>query len=414
MAVKWRLCFLLLGATTLNYLDRQTISIVAPVLQKDLHLTNESLGWLFAIFYYSYTFAQVGVGPLLDRVHLRWLYGGAVLAWSCVAALTGFAGGFAGLILFRFLLGIAESANWPGATRIVAGVMEPRERALGNGIFTSGTSVGALIAPAVILAITAAYGWRWAFILTGLLGSLWFLVWAFSTSSPKLEPIWRAPRTSADPRAESLAQIFKQIVSSPRFFPVLIVAVLINPCLYFSVNWLPTYFAQQRGLLPGAQLGWILTAIYLGLGLGNLLCGTGVLALTRRGHALAKARQTVFLLATLPLAVCAAVPFVPLAQAIVILVCVNIGLGVWTATYLTMAQDVCPKHISTSLGLLSGCGSLAGAFAMWAVGRVTQQTGSFLIPMTVFSAAAVTSAIAGCVRNNPRPLGALELKDGIA
>jgi MFS transporter, ACS family, aldohexuronate transporter len=414
MALKWRLCLLLLGATTLNYLDRQTMSIVAPILQKDLHLTNESLGWLFAVFYYSYTFSQMAVGPLLDRSHLRWIYGSAVLAWSCVAAMTGLATGFAALILFRLLLGMAEAANWPGATRIVAGVFEPRERALGNGIFTSGTSVGALIAPAVILTITSTFGWRWAFILTGLLGTVWFVLWALSTRSPKLEPVWQTPRSESEPRTESLSQVLKQIVSSPRFFPVLVVAVLINPCLYFSVNWLPTYFAQQRGLLPGAQLGWILTAIYLGLGLGNLLCGTGVLAFTRRGYSLPKARQAVFLLATLPLIACAAVPFVRLGEAILILVFVNVGLGVWTAMYLTMVQDVCVTHISSSLGLLSGCGSLTGALAMWAVGKVTHQTGSFVIPMVVFSIAAVLSAIAGCVRNSERALAKVELKDGIA
>jgi cyanate permease len=172
----------------------------------------------------------------------------------------------------------------------------------------------------------------------------------------------------------------------------------VNPCLYFSVNWLPTYFAQQRGLSPGWQLGWILTAIYLGLGLGNVLCGAGVLALTRRGHTLLAARRTVFLLATVPLAACAAVPLLPgLVEAMAVLVAVNLGLGIWIAMYLTMVQDVSPSHVSTALGLLSGCGSLAGALAMWAVGRITQHTASFLIPMLAFAVAAVLSAVAGCV-----------------
>lgn len=394
MPLKWRLCLLLLLATTLNYLDRQTMSIVAPILQKDMHLTNESLGWLFAVFYYSYTFSQMAVGPLLDRSHLRWVFGIAVLLWSAISAMTGLATGFAGLIVFRLLLGVAEGANWPGATRIVAGAMEPRERALGNGIFTSGTSVGALIAPALIFAITARLGWRWAFVLMGCAGGLWFVGWVLSTRSPELKPVWQAPR---EPGArENLKAVLIDIVKSPRFLPVLAVAVLINPCLYFSVNWLPTYFAQQRGLSPGTQLGWILTAIYLGIGLGNLLCGTGVLAFTRQGQSLPAARRTVFLLATVPLTACAAVPALGLGPAIAVLVAVNIGLGVWTAMYLTMAQAVSRAHVSTALGLLSGCGSLVGALAMWAVGKVTQHTGSFLIPMITFSIAAVLSAVAGC------------------
>src|SRR5947207_7791768 len=150
MAKKWQLCFVLFLATTLNYLDRQTMSIVAPAVQKEMHLDNEALGWLFAVFYYAYTFSQMAVGPLLDRLHLRWAFGAAVLLWSIVSALTGLASGFVSLIVFRMLLGITEAANWPAAIRIVARSMEPRERSLGNGMFTSGTSVGALVAPALI------------------------------------------------------------------------------------------------------------------------------------------------------------------------------------------------------------------------------------------------------------------------
>lgn len=396
MALKWKLCLLLFFATTLNYLDRQTMSILAPTLQKEMHLDNQALGWLFAVFYYSYTFAQFAVGPLLDRSHLRWAFGAAVIVWSTISGLTGLATGFTGFILFRLLLGVAEAANWPASIRIVARVLEPRERSLGNGTFTSGTSVGALIAPGLILAIAATFGWRWAFFLLGSLGALWLIAWLTLTRDPRLGPVWREPAEERRPDRAKLSVVLGDIVKSPRFFPVLAVAVLINPCLYFSVNWLPTYFAQQRGLTPGKQLGWILTAIYLGLDLGNLLCGAGVIALTRRGMSLLTARRAMFLAATIPLVACAAVPALPgLNEAVVVLIAVNIGLGIWVSTYLTMTQDIHPSHVSTALGLLSGCGSLVGALAMWAVGQVTQRTGSFLIPMLAFSVVASISALAG-------------------
>jgi MFS transporter, ACS family, hexuronate transporter len=215
LPAKWKLCILLFLATTLNYLDRQTLGILAPVIQEDLALDNEALGWLFAAFYYSYTFAQFGVGGLLDRWNLRWAYGIGVLAWSAAAALTALATGFAGLLIFRLLLGLTESVNWPAAMRIVARSLPPHERSLGNGIFTSGTSVGALIAPAVILGIAASAGWR-----------------------------------------------------------LFLVAILVNPCLYFLLNWLPTYFSQQHAV-PPEGLTWILTMIFLGLDLGYLFCGAG-------------------------------------------------------------------------------------------------------------------------------------------
>jgi ACS family hexuronate transporter-like MFS transporter len=395
LSTKWQLCIVLFLATTLNYLDRQTMSILAPALQKELRLDNEALGWLFAVFYYAYTFSHMAVGPIHDRSNLRWAFALAVFLWSLVSVLTGLANGFVALLIFRLSLGVVESANWPAGMRVVARLLEPRERALGNGIFTSVTSVGALIAPGIILGIAAMWGWRWAFVLIGSLGVFWICGWLLMTRDPKLMPVWREPLTPETAGLAGQRRIFLGIIRSPRFLPVLAVAVLVNPCLYFSVNWLPTYFAQQRGLSPGRQMGWILTAIYLGLDIGNIACGSAILALTRWGSGVQRARRIVFMLATVAVVCCAAVPILPMAGAVTALVTVNFGLGIWVAVYLTMAQEVSGTHVSTAIGILSGCGSLAGALAMWAVGRVTRQTASFAIPMSTVAVAAVLAALAG-------------------
>ena len=222
MALKWKLVGLLFLATTLNYLDRQTMSILAPILQKEMNLDNEALGWLFAVFYYTYTFSLFAVGPLLDRLHLRWAFGAAVLLWSAVSALTGLASGFVSLIVFRLLLGITEASNWPAAIRIVARTMEPRDRSLANGIFTSGTSIGALVAPALILAIASSMGWRWAFFLLGAAGAVWFVGWVLATQNPKLRPVWQEAPNDAETSRASLARVLVEIVKSPRFLPVLV------------------------------------------------------------------------------------------------------------------------------------------------------------------------------------------------
>ena len=395
LSKKWQLCIVLFLATTLNYLDRQTMSILAPALQKELHLDNEALGWLFAVFYYAYTFSQMAVGPILDRSNLRWAFASAVFLWSVVSVLTGLANGFVALLIFRLSLGVVESANWPAGMRVVARLLEPRERALGNGIFTSGTSVGALVAPGIILGISAVLGWRWAFVLIGSLGVFWICGWLLMTRDPGMTPVWREPPAPENARLAGQWRIFSGIAKSPRFLPVLAVAVLVNPCLYFSVNWLPTYFAQQRGLAPGRQMGWILTAIYLGLDIGNIACGSAILGLTRWGSGVQRARRIVFLLATVAVVFCGAVPVLPMAGAVTALVVVNFGLGIWVAVYLTMAQEVSSTHVSTAIGMLSGCGSLAGALAMWAVGRVTRQTASFAIPMSAVALAAALAALAG-------------------
>lgn len=387
----WILCILLFLATTLNYLDRQTMGILAPLVQKEMGLDNAALGWLFSIFYYSYTFAQFGVGALLDRWNLRWAFALAVLAWSAAAGLTGLAAGFASLMAFRLLLGVAESANWPAAMRIVARALPPRDRALGNGIFTSGTSVGALIAPSLILGIAAWWGWRWAFAAVAALGLVWLAVWVRFTAHPSFEKVWTGGEETARPAGGA----YRAILSSRAFWRVFAVTILVNPCLYFNVNWLPTYFVQERGMQPGKELGLALTLIYLGLDLGYLACGFGVRWLAARRPVL-QARRAVFLAATALLSLAAVTPHLADARlAVASLAVVNFAVGIWIAMYLTMAQEVSAENVSTAAGLLGGSGSLAGALAMWAVGRVTQETGSFAGPMAAVAVAGIVAAAAG-------------------
>jgi cyanate permease len=235
----------------------------------------------------------------------------------------------------------------------------------------------------------------------GALGFLWVPLWLFSTRRPELSSVWS--RTSAERQeAKGQGSIYGRLVRSSQFWYVLVVAVLINPCLYYSVNWLPTYFAQARGLEPGRHLGWVLTLTYLSMDLGNIACGATALGMTRRGYSVETARRVVFLSATVFAGACALVPFVKATfSAVLALAMVNFGLGIWISIYLTMAQEVSRTHVSTAAGTLSGFGSLAGALAMWAVGRITQRTGSFAIPMVSVAVAVVVSAIAGWAASRP-------------
>jgi ACS family hexuronate transporter-like MFS transporter len=394
---RWGLCALLFLATTLNYLDRQTLGILAPLLQGELGLDNRDLGNLFSAFYYTYTFAQFAAGPALDRWHLRWAYGLAVLLWSAAGAATAAARGFWDLLGFRMALGVAEAANWPAALRIVARAMPPHERAMGNGIFTSGTSAAAVVAPTLILGLAAAWGWRAAFVAVGAFGLAWFAAWILFTARSEFTPVWREPTGSRPPLA------YGAVLRSPAFPPVFAVAVLVNPCLYFNVNWLTTYFVQQRGFVAGRDLGLVLTLVYLGLDLGNLFCGAASLFLAKRGIPVSTARRAVFLLATLLLFGSAAAPHLSRGPAVAALLAANVGIGIWIAMYLTMAQEVSSTNISTAMGLLGGSGSLAGALAMWAVGVVTQSTGSFAIPMTAGVLAAAAGLQLTRSKNGPTP-----------
>lgn len=385
------LCGLLLGATTLNYLDRQTLSILAPAIQREMHLDNRALGLLFSLFYYAYTFAQFGIGSILDRTNLRWAFASAVFGWSLAAGFTALTTGFLSLLCFRLLLGVAESANWPAALRIVARALPPHERSLGTGIFTSGTSIGALIAPSLILGLSSSFGWRFAFAGVASLALIWLLFWIVYTKDQQFDPVWREPA----PLQQNSKGVYRALLGSPRFWRAFALSILVNPILYFNLNWLPTYFSQQRGLEGSKDAGLALTCIYLGLDLGYLVCGLAVRVLSRHSP-VPVARRRVFLLATVLLLASAAAPLASgNVLAIALLSVANFAVGVWITMYLTMAQEVSPAHVSTAAGLLGGCGSLAGALLMWAVGGITQYTRSFNLPLMAVAGMGVAAAVVG-------------------
>jgi MFS transporter, ACS family, aldohexuronate transporter len=402
---KWGLCILLFLATTLNYLDRQVLSVLAPTVQAELHFGNEKLGWLFSVFYITYAVGQMAVGTVLDRTNLRIFYAFAVVAWSLVSAGAGLATGFVSLLVLRGLLGVMEAPNWPSALRILSRALPPKERTLGNGIFTSGTSVGALIAPALSLGIAEMFGWRWAFIALGGLGLLWFAVWMVFTRSADMKPAWtnQADPAAAQKPGTSRLQDYGLLLRSPRFWFVWLTAITINPCLYFTTSWLPTYFAQVRGLTAGPQTKWILTTVYLCLDLGYLSSGAVVLLLSRMGRSVRTARRATFMLATALVCVYPLVSGIQgLTNAVVAIGFVNFGLGLWIAIYLTMAQEVSRDNVATAAGVLGGSGSAIGALAMWAVGRVTANGAGFSVPMIAVTTATLVAAMSAWVATSAR------------
>lgn len=388
---RWVLCVLLLLGTTINYLDRQTLSLMAPLMRAELGLNNETLGLLFSFFYYAYTFAQFAAGGLVDRANLRWAYGGAVLAWSIVGMMTCTATGFFSLAVFRILLGITESPNWPGALNIVSRALPPKERALGNGIFTSGQSIGALTAPIIILTIAGAWGWRAGFALVGVLGLLWFLVWIWFTRRPEFAPIWTA-KANPGPRSAG----YREVMSKRKFWLVAAITSTVNPILYFNVNWLPTYLNQERGIIVGSpDMKLLLTLVYLGLDLGYIAFGLACFRLPRR---------VVFSIATLFVMLASAVPFAEDRNVLLALLMLsNFGLGMWMSQYLTFTQEVSNTAVSTAMGLLGGFGSLAGAMLMWMVGIVTERTHSFQGPFMAIAFAISVAWLAGMMAESKQP-----------
>ena len=381
---KWLVVALLFLATLLNYLDRQTIAVSASVISREFGLGDAQLGQLFFAFLFAYGIAQLFVGTLLDRWPVRAAYAGAVIAWSLAGAAAALATGFVSLFLLRVLLGVCECPNWPLALRVVRRTIPAEQRALANGIFQSGTSIGALVAAPVIIWLTAAYSWRAAFIVVGAVGFVWVALWLAIFRE-------RGDTETTETTSSTSPASFAEIIRSRSFLGLLVATSFLNPLQYFYVTWLPRYFDKYAGVGFGKELAARLVTVYFALDFGLWLGGALVLWLAQR-LSVTRARQIVTTLGAVLMA------GIPLAgrlndlNAITVLLCLaTFGLGCFMVNYLAFTSEVSDKKVSTAAGLLGGAGSLAGALFMLLVGGTVERSGSFAL---AFALAGVMPLIA--------------------
>lgn len=196
----WGICWLLFASTTLCYMDRQAIALVAVNIKNEFHINNEMFGWVISAFALSYALFQVPAGFLADRYDVRRTYAIAVLAWSIAAIAMGFAPTLLILMLLRAALGVGEAFNWPCALKTTERLLPPADRSLGNGIFNSGAAVGAVLTPLIVPIVAARFGWRVAFAIVGGLGFAWLVAWVASVRGETGRKIGRSP---ADDQAET-------------------------------------------------------------------------------------------------------------------------------------------------------------------------------------------------------------------
>ena len=190
---RWTVCSLIFFATTINYLDRQVIGILKPLLESELNIGEVQYGNIVTIFQLFYGFTMLLAGRLIDKFGTKIGYGVSVLFWSIAAMGHALAKGVIGFGFWRAMLGIGESGNFPSAIKTIAEWFPRRERALATGIFNSGTNVGAIIAPIAVPAIVIAWGWQAAFIITGALGFIWIILWFLFYELPERQRKLSAP-----------------------------------------------------------------------------------------------------------------------------------------------------------------------------------------------------------------------------
>jgi ACS family hexuronate transporter-like MFS transporter len=334
-------------ATVINYLDRQTLSVAAPVLREQFHMSNVTYSRVVFGFLLAYTIMNGVSGPLIDRLGTKLGYALCIAWWSTASILHAFARGAFSLGFFRFLLGAGEAGNWPAAIRIVAEWFPESERALASGIFNSGSAVGAILAPPVVAFILVRFGWQYAFVLTGVLGFIWLLFWwpTYQTP-PEAEDEVKAPVPSA-------WSLFRT-----RFVWSFTVAkIFLDPVWYFYIFWFPEYLKNARHF-DMAAIGAYAWIPFLVAGSGNIFGGMVSGYLVKRGMPVVKARKTsVTLFALLMMA---AIPAVLAPSAGMSIAFVSVAMTGYTgalASMLALPADVFPKNSVASVYGLASMGS---------------------------------------------------------
>ncbi|HEV3279111.1 MAG TPA: MFS transporter [Terriglobia bacterium] len=380
--LRWWIVWTLFLSTTINYINRQTFSVLAPVITREFHLSHTQLASILSAFQFSYAAMWLIGGVLLDVVGTRLGLALAVVWWSITSALTGFANSLSQFAVFRFLLGIGEGMNWPGASKAVAEWFPARERGVAVAIFDSGSSVGGAVAAITVPWIAIALGWRYAFALSGVLGFLWLALWLRVyyplRSHPRLtaeeKSLIEAGRDTARESGTSGAARWLSLLKQSNTWGIVLGRSLTDPIWWFYVFWLPQYLSDARGfsLKQIAAFAWV---PFVAADLGNFTGGFASGFLIRRGMPVLRARKWVCVLSSLP--VIAGIPAARTHSAYWALALIGFavwGYASWSTMGLTFPSDLFPQDVVGSVTGLSGLGAgLAGAALTLAVGRLVDR-----------------------------------------
>jgi len=363
---RWVVCGLLFFATTINYLDRQVMGLLKPVLEQQFNWTETDYSHIVMAFTAAYALGLVLFGKIIDNIGSRLGYTVSITIWSIAAMLHALVKSTLGFGLMRGLLGIGESGNFPAAIKTVTEWFPKKERALATGFFDSGSNIGALVAPIIVPFILGAYGWQAAFILTGIIGFGWLVAWRYFYEVPakqkRLTPAELAYITSDDNAsagASPAAPIpWAKLFGLRQTWAFIVGKFFTDPIWYFFLFWLPSYFDNTFHLdLKKPSLPLVL--VYSGATVGAL--GGGYLSslLIKKGWPVYKARKTTLLLSALAVLPIIAARYTTDVWVVVALISLAIaGNAAWSANIFTIVSDMLPK---TAVSSVVGIGSMAGA-----------------------------------------------------
>lgn len=413
---RWVICALLFVAATINYIDRQVISILKPTLQTEFGWSEIDYGDVVFAFQLAYACGLLFAGRMMDWLGAKKGFAIAIVIWSVAAmahaeaavfgpafaaalALAGltYSGSVAGFMLARLALGVGESGNFPAAIKVVAEWFPKRERALATGIFNSGTNVGVLLAAFIVPWVTLSYGWYWAFIATGALGFVWLLLWLPLYGQPETHPRVGAAELAcirSDPPDAAARIPWRTLLPHRQTWAFAIAKFLTDPIWWLYLFWIPDFLNRNYGI-DLKTIGLPLVTIYLVADVGSIGGGWLSSALIKRGWSVNAGRKTAMLACAL-----AVVP-IPLAShardlwfAVLLVSIAAAAHQGWSANLFTLVSDTFPRQ---AVGSVVGIGGMAGAIGGMLIAKVTgavlQATGSYL-PVFLIAACAYLVALA--------------------
>ena len=382
--LRWLILALLFLATLISYIDRQTLSVVAPDLRDELGISNTGYSNILSSFLLAYTIMQPATGWLIDRIGIRHGFGLIMLWWSVAGCLHALGNGVASFSILRFLLGAGQAGSWSASVKAVSTWFPKSQRGMANSIWGAGTSAGLVVTVPLVAGLTVWMGWRWAFLATGMLGFVWTIAWYTyfrlprehpSITTEELELLERDAEDEAS--IETLPAIpFLTLLRWRNVWAVILARALADPTAWFYHYWTPE-FLRRTANFSMADIGHYVWIPFLTQTIGILLGGTLSDMLFRRGVQLTRARMIVMLtgmiLMTSGIAAAFPLPIVVVFSGISL---ATFGFGLWAPNMMSICGEAFPRNVIGSVTGLSGMGAgLGGILLTLATGRVVDQVG---------------------------------------
>ena len=379
---RWTICALLFFATTINYLDRQVISLLKPYLEVQFKWTEGDYSYIVMAFQLSYALGMIFVGRFIDKVGTKLGYALSTLAWSLAAMGHALAQSTLGFGIARSALGISEAGNFPAAIKTVSEWFPKKERAYATGIFNSGSNIGAVVAPLTVPWIAEKMGWDWAFILTGAVGFIWLILWIFIYEIPaknkRLSKEEFAYINSdldepADTQEKPPRTSWFKLLGFRQTWAFVIGKFLTDPIWWFYLFWLPAFLDAQYGI-TGTAIGLPIALVYTMTTFGSIIGGWLPLYLIRKGWPVFKARKTsmlIYAFCVVPVIFAQWLGSLNMWLAVFIIGFAASAHQAWSANIFTTVSDMFPKRTVASVTGLGGMsGSVGGILIAWLAGML--------------------------------------------